>query len=179
MPTSPGQIRNPKSSEAPLIFGGLGAAAAVVATGWAALQLAGGQTVPANPVTAAGDLVRGDLVWSTAATVWAVVIVLILTACAGATWRWWYLRVGQFKRVDTAARYLGTVKDIESLTEPAIRAKAAELGVVMPTGENNAHCSPGVPIGTTLRGSTRLFGSFEETCVDVWGTRMGLSLIHI
>ena len=179
MPTSPGKIQNPKSSEAPLLFGILGALAAVVFTGWASLHAAGGQQVPTNPITAAGELARGQVVWPVAATVWAIVIVLVLAAVAAGAARWWYLRVGQFKRVDTAARYLGTVKDIESLTEPAIRAKAAELGVVMPTGEHNAHCSPGVPIGTTLRGSTRLFGSFEETCVDVWGTRMGKSTSRI
>lgn len=159
MPTSPGQIRNPKSSEAPLLFGVLGAVAAVVFTGWAALHAAGGQQVPANPITAAAELARGQVVWSVGATVWAIVIVLVLAAGAVAAARWWYLRRGQFKRVDTAARHMGTVKDVESLTEPVIRAKAADLGVVMPSGEHNAHCSPGVPIGATLRGSTRLFGS--------------------
>ena len=179
MPTSPGQIRNPKSSEAPLLFGVLGAIAAVVFTGWAALHAAGGQQVPANPITAAAELARGKVVWSVGATVWAIVIVLVLAGGAVAAARWWYLRRGQFKRVDTAARHMGTVKDVESLTEPVIRAKAADLGVVMPSGEHNAHCSPGVPIGATLRGSTRLFGSFEDMHVDVWGPRMGKSTSRI
>ncbi|PYE12020.1 type IV secretory pathway TraG/TraD family ATPase VirD4 [Williamsia limnetica] len=179
MPTTPGQIRTPKSSEAPWIFGCLGIGATIVGTGWAALHLAGGQTVPANPITAAGELARGQVLWSTTATVWAVAIALVIAAVAVAMTRWWYVRRGQFKRVDAAAQYLGRGKDIETLTGRAVQIKADELGVIMPTGPENSHCSPGVPIGGTLRGSVRLFGSFEDMHVDIWGPRMGKSTSRI
>ena len=179
MPTTPGQIRDPKSSEAPLIFGGLGVLALVVGGGWAALQLAGGQQVPDNPITAAGQLARGQLVWSTAATVWAVVMLVLSVAMVTLAAMWWSHRRGQRLRVDSAAAHMGRGKDIASLTRSAVTAKSKALGVVMPDRSTCPYYSPGVPIGAPLTGRTELFGSFEDMFIAIWGPRQGKSTSQV
>lgn len=179
MPTTPGQIRSPKSSEAPLIFGGLGLLAVIVGGGWAALQLAGGQQVPGNPITAAGQLARGQLVWTAVATIWAVVMLVAIAAVATLIAVWWSRRRGGRKRVDTAASHMGRGNDTASLTRKAVTAKAKALGVVMPDHTTCPYCSPGVPIGSTLTGRAELFGSFEDMHIDIWGPRQGKSTSRV
>ncbi|WP_020109775.1 type IV secretory system conjugative DNA transfer family protein [Nocardia sp. 348MFTsu5.1] len=179
MSTTPGKIKNPKNSEAPLIFGGLGLVATVVGLGWTALQLAGGQSVPTNPVTAAGELSRGEIVWPVAATVWAIGLLLALTVLAVVGTAIWTRHRGPRVRVDTAAPLLGRGRDISSITRQAVAAKATSLGVVMPDPAICPHASPGVPIGTTLSGRPALFGSFEDMHLDIWGPRQGKSTSRV
>ncbi|MGK9274390.1 TraM recognition domain-containing protein [Williamsia muralis] len=175
MPTTPGQIRSPKSSEAPLIFGVLGVLAVVVGLGWSALKLAGGQAVPANPLTAGGQLARGELQWTTAATVWVVLMVVVLGAVATLIAVWWFRRRGSRTRVDSAVTHLAGARDLASLSRSAVTAKAKKLRVVMPDPATCPYCSPGLPIGASLPGRTELFGSFEDMHIDIWGPRQGKS----
>ena len=174
--SNPGRTREPAAGDTRLIFGALGAVIAAVLAIWGALQLAGGQTVPGNPFAAVLQLGAGKLVWSGAATAWAIVfggLVII----AGCTALMWALRRSAGKlRVDDAQRHLGHGKDIGSITEPQIKAKAKSLGVVFPSDQRYA--SPGVPIGETF-GGTKLYGSFEDMHLDIHGPRMGKSTSRI
>ena len=90
MAATPGTSTEPTRNHSDkLLFAGVGVVVVVSLLSWAALHLAGGQTVPANPFAAPIGLVTGDLRWPTAATVWLIVILLPVAAAAGyAVLRW-------------------------------------------------------------------------------------------
>ncbi|KWX10126.1 conjugal transfer protein, partial [Carbonactinospora thermoautotrophica] len=67
--------------------------------------------------------------------------------------------------VDAAARHLADPRDIAHLTEAGVTATARRLGA--PT------TSPGVPIGRALPSRQRIYGSWEDMHLDIWGTRTG------
>ncbi|NED68180.1 conjugal transfer protein, partial [Streptomyces sp. SID10244] len=138
---------------------------------WAALHLAGGQTVPANPFAAPIQLVTGDLRWPSAATVWLIVMLVPAAAAAGyAVLRW--QRRPKRSRVDTAQQHLGNGADIASVTEKSVTAKAKDLGVDQDAAPAGFSSTIGVPLGKSLSG-TPIYGSFEDMHLDIWGPRQG------
>ncbi|PPG43734.1 type IV secretory system conjugative DNA transfer family protein [Pseudoclavibacter sp. RFBA6] len=120
--------------------------------------------VPSDPFELIIGLFTGRVEWPSTAT-WLVVLFVValgllvgayaLTARSGRKHR---------TRVDGAARYLGTGRDIEALGEKAAKATAQRLGVVDATG---------VPIGNHLLTAKPLFGSWEDMHIDIWGPRTG------
>ncbi|SIS23207.1 type IV secretory system conjugative DNA transfer family protein [Williamsia sterculiae] len=183
--TRPGKIANPSNSEVGLYAGLAAIGIGIVAVLWLALHLAGGQTVPGNPIALLILTARGKVVWGVAATVWAIVLLALIAAPIVAGWRWWTTHRVPKARVDTAARHLGSGADIEGITEESVRDKAAKLKVVMPDPAVQPYCSPGTPIGVTVGGSVlnrstgRTYASWEDVCLDIWGPRMGKSTSRI
>jgi type IV secretory pathway TraG/TraD family ATPase VirD4 len=126
----------------------------------AAAALDGRPAPPASPVKLVLGLASGDVAWTTSSTWLAAAALLVaLTLAFLAVSR----RGRRRTRVDHAATRMGKGRDIAPLTRAGAQATAKRLRV---TG------SPGVPIGTTL-GAQPLYGSWEDTHVDIWGPRTG------
>lgn len=142
------------------------------------------QNVPLNPLASTLQLfATHELQWSDQA--WAVTGGLGATAClacAAGTWGWSWLRSSRRRRqeIDVVAQWMGHGERIDGLKAPAARAKAEQLGVVLPDEDSPA----GVPIGQTLPMSPfgrieQLVGSFEDLQIDIWGPRQGKSTSRV
>ncbi|MFD6401236.1 type IV secretory system conjugative DNA transfer family protein [Nocardia sp. NPDC060249] len=137
------------------------------------------QEVPWHPVKLLCGLLTDELVWSTEATI--VALGMPITGCAVcaagiyAGRRWWRTRPKRRDRkaIDAQAQFMGRGKEIDGLKEAAVAERAASLQVRLPQGS-----VPGVFIGNTIRQSVfdrsqRLYGSYEDLHVDIWGPRQG------
>ncbi len=72
------------------------------------------------------------------------------------------------QEIDKAARFMGRGRQIEPLRKGAVQKKAKRLGV-----KGTTH--PGILLARLVAGGERLYASFEDTCVDIWGSRAGKS----
>lgn len=72
------------------------------------------------------------------------------------------------REIDRAARFMGRGRQIEPLRKHSVKKKAKDLGV---TGTLH----PGILLARLVAGGERLYQSFEDTCVDIWGSRAGKS----
>lgn len=72
------------------------------------------------------------------------------------------------QEIDKAARFMGRGRQIEPLRKHSVRKKAKRLGV-----KDTLH--PGILLAALVAGGERLYASFEDTCVDIWGSRAGKS----
>ena len=159
------------SAEQWLLLGGIGLAVVVVAIVDVAVYVAHRIAGTPELLPEGGDpfalffaVLGGDVPWpgpatwvvaglAVAALTLAVLVVLAVSRTRRAR-----------TRVDRAAAFMGRGKDVEALSRKAATSAAARLGV---TG------TPGVPIGRTVGGGQRLFGSWEDMHVDIWGPRTG------
>ncbi|WP_194838825.1 type IV secretory system conjugative DNA transfer family protein [Nocardia sp. XZ_19_369] len=128
------------------------------------------QGIPANPITVLDGLLRGELYWSRGATA----MVIVEAAIAGIGWLILVLirRLASRGRpaIDSKARFMASGKALGPLTAASARRKADELGVCL--GFTDA---PGVLIGTSVAGRQRLYGTYEDLHLDIWGRRQGKS----
>jgi len=127
--------------------------------------------LPLNPFELLASLATGRLPWPAAAT-WVLgalaALALVGTVAAGLVWR---RRTRGRQRVDRAARYLGRLKAVGSLTEAGARRRAERLGV---QGDGEGKAVPGgLPIGRHVPSGRLLVSSWEDVCVDIWGPRTG------
>ncbi|GLU61563.1 type IV secretory system conjugative DNA transfer family protein [Paenarthrobacter ureafaciens] len=72
------------------------------------------------------------------------------------------------QEIDKAARFMGRGRQIEPLRKHSVRKKAKRLGV-----KGTTH--PGILLAALVASGERLYASFEDTCVDIWGSRAGKS----
>jgi type IV secretory pathway TraG/TraD family ATPase VirD4 len=153
-----------------LALAGLGLLLVVVFGVWGACTLAhhiaGSAAPPHNPFQLVLELIFGKRSWpGTTATVIALSelgLVLILVLGGWLLTSGWRLRR---TRVDPAARHLASTRDIADFTEQGAAATAKRLGARTTT--------PGVRIGRPVGTNQILHGTWEQTHVDVWGTRTG------
>jgi type IV secretory pathway TraG/TraD family ATPase VirD4 len=129
-------------------------------------QLTGSPAPPANPFQLVLYLVFGKQDWpGTAATAIALAELLLLVGLALVAWlatsRWRQART----RVDPAARHLASTRDIADFTERGAAQVAQRLGARTTT--------PGVRVGRPVGTAQILHGTWEQTHVDIWGTRTG------
>lgn len=128
----------------------------------------GDPTPPRNPVDLAFGLFNGEVAWSQAATLAAVAIALLLVLLLVL-----FLRVRsrmrgggrRGQRVDRAAAHMGRGRDVAELSKRASAATAVRLG--------GSKDHPGLPLGKSVAGNQPLFSNWENTIVDIWGTRTG------
>lgn len=129
-------------------------------------QLTGsGVTVPKNPWEVLFGVLSGDVAWpGVLGTVIAVAVGLLITLLVASPWLLgWYFRRGR-SRVDAAATYMGHGKAVEGVSLKAVTATAQRLGV---TG------SPGLKVGDLVFDGKPVYGSYEDTHIDIWGPRTG------
>lgn len=182
------------SSEAVMVWVVVIAVVTIVAGLWVSMhlghRLAGtGAVVPMNPFEVAFGLLGGSLAWPGTAG-WvvliglAVVVVLLAIIVGMAVSR----RRRRRTRVDSAAAYMGRGRDVEGIGQKHAQKMAKRLGVRHPADEGDAQSrdlagnrgsrkapswATGVPIGKTVADGASLFGSWEDTHVDIWGPRTG------
>lgn len=129
-----------------------------------------GQELPANPLNTPFLLIGGRVTWSLASTAVAVgatvlllaFVTLVLVAVAKS-------RKGR-SRIDYKAKLMGTGKDIEKLTEPAVTASARRFGVVDAIG---------IFLGVTVAGVRKIYADFESVVLQIWGPRQGKSSTQV
>lgn len=122
--------------------------------------------LPADPFKLFFGVLRGDVLWPASAT-WILAGVLALVVALGIVAA---VAASRSRRrrssVDGAATFMGKGSDLRALSAPGARATAQRLG----TGD-----WLGVPIGVTVLGKQKLYGSPEDMHVDIWGPRTGKS----
>lgn len=180
MASAPGKTREPSGHRGAdlMLFSVAGVVTGIAILTWAAVQLAGGQTVPGNPFAVPIKLATGDLQWPLAATVWTVLLLAVIIGLVGGGAWWWQQRRTSRTRVDSAQQHLGNGKDIESVTAKAVGSKAKSLGVTEAAMPAEFSSAVGVPLGNTLNG-TPVYGSWEDMHLDIWGPRQGKSTSRI
>ena len=119
---------------------------------WAAARWTGDTS--RDPVDWVLRSITGEASWTTATTVVAIILGLVVfpaaIAAGLATYRTW---VSQRSRVDTVAASMSDQSDITPLAEKASVAAATKLGVQPTAG-------PGVPIGDAVRTGQALWGAW-------------------
>ncbi|WP_104131587.1 type IV secretory system conjugative DNA transfer family protein [Cryobacterium sp. M91] len=98
--------------------------------------------------------------WILAATLVVVLVLGVLVAVSVSRGR------SRRSNVDGAATYMGKGRDLRALSATGAKATAQRLGVPDWLG---------VPIGITVAGRHKLYGSPEDMHVDIWGPRTGKS----
>lgn len=172
--TTPGKPKQPNSTaEVAVLFGGLVLLLAGCGVVDLALQLGTTQQVSWFPPIAVLQLATGKVAWSTGATVALVLMLAVLLAIAVGVAVMLRRRRRGRSRVDTIASKLGHGDAVSSLTAKAATAKAKSLHVVADAG-------PGIALGRMVHGrGERLYASWEDTQVDIWGPRTGKSTSRV
>ena len=131
---------------------------------WAAARLTGDRS--RDPFEWVLRSINGEAIWTTATTVVASLLGLVLVAVAAAGIllyrRWSRMR----SRIDDVAAAMSDQSDITPLAEKASTAAAARLGVQPTSG-------PGVPLGAAVRTGQPLWGSWEWCQLWIMGPRAG------
>ncbi|SCX60445.1 Type IV secretory pathway, VirD4 component, TraG/TraD family ATPase [Klenkia marina] len=138
----------------------------VVGLGVGALRLAaaidGVQPLPLHPIQALVALRQGAGIPPSTVPVLgtAAGVLALLAALAG-----WVVHRHRSRRsrVDRAAAKMGRGRDIARLGHRGGTDTSRRLGVD----------GPGLPIGRAVAGGQRLFSSYEDVCIDIWGPRTG------
>lgn len=145
----------------------LGVAGFFYSSVWLGTVWAGQPFVQQNPFQLLVDLGQNKQAWlpqmSHAAYLLGAAIMLPILA------RVVYLLVRPKKReIDLAAQYMGKGAQIEPLTKKAVAKKAKQLGI-------RGTRYPGLFLAKSVLTGEPLFQSFEDTCVDIAGSRAGKS----
>src|SRR5699024_25479 len=122
-----------------------------------------GVAVPASPFEVFFGLLDGTLPWPGMAGVVVLAVIgllLVLLVVAGFLLK--RRLMPKRSRVDASAAYLGRGKDVAEISAKTAREKAQRMGV---------ESAPGVPIGRKVSGGDWLYGSWEDTHLDIWGPR--------
>jgi type IV secretory pathway TraG/TraD family ATPase VirD4 len=145
-----------------LILVGAGATTGAVHLG--SMVAGDGQQLPQNPAELLVGLIKGTVAWPAPATWVLVGFGVILVVLAVLITRAVLKGASKRSRVDAAARYMATPKDLKAQTFRGATEKAKSLGV---------EGSPGIPVGKTVIGKQMVFGSWEDMHIDIWGPRTG------
>ena len=154
-----------------VVCAGLGVLLVVACSVWAAATLAHALTAApapssANPITYLIEVVSGQ----TRPPERTPIILLVaeaglLTAAVVGGQQWWRRRRGTRSRVDVAARHMANRTDLQPFSRRGAAATAQRLGAKT--------SSPGVLVGTTVNTGQKVYGTWEDMHVDIWGPRTG------
>lgn len=177
------------AGETILLWVGLGLGGFALGLVWLSVKIghriAGLPATTNDPITLLFGVVRGEIAWPMASTIAAASITVVLVALLLAGMTWWGRRRRRSTRVDHSARYMGQGRDVEPLSRGAAEATANRLGMTTRVerrrprsgAAEDAPARPvmpvGVPIGITVGGGQRLYGSWEDMHIDIWGPRTG------
>lgn len=149
------------------------AAVAVVAvpacTAWVALRVDDAlhghtATTGRDPLSVLAGLARGEVTWSTTATLSAVLLLVLVAAVAWAGVAGYRKVVPARLPVDRAAVHMGRGRQVDALREAHVRKTAQRLGCTD---------SFGLKIGTAVLGKYGVWSGWEDVSIDIWGPRSG------
>jgi len=171
-PTANNRRREPgKGGNDTLMLGGAVLAFLTVGVVWISVAVGSkldgvNEGLPNDPFEIISGLLRGEVAWSTSATMIAGTTGAVIVGLV--TYFLWLRALGQKGRtnVDHAARYMAPLKELAHMQEKQALKKSARLGV---TG------TAGVPLGRTVLGGKMLYASFEDMSTVVAGPRVGKS----
>lgn len=129
------------------------------------------EAIDQGPAAVLGGLIRQTVTWPVPATV--MIAVYLAAAIAGAiviSTMVSRARRGRGSRVDSAARLMGTGRDIEALTRTHAAKEAARFGV---------KGSPGLPLGVTVAGDVPLVSSWENVMLLLAGPRAAKTTCYV
>lgn len=130
------------------------------------------QVIPGNPITAAVQVIRGELQWTSVAT--AAAIGLWVVIGAGVFVVLWVRTAKPKARVDAAAKWMAPRRDIESMSRAAAEKSAEKW---LPAGMAQTH--PGLRLGRVPRTSKGLWSSWEDLYLIIFGPRMGKTTTQV
>ena len=130
------------------------------------------QVVPGNPITAAVQVIRGELQWTSVAT--AAAIGLWVVIGAGVFVVLWVRTAKPRARVDAAAKWMAPRRDIESMSRAAAEKSAEKW---LPAGMAQTH--PGLRLGRVPRTNKGLWSSWEDLYLIIFGPRMGKTTTQV
>jgi len=131
--------------------------------------LIGGMKAPqpkANPIDQAAAVVWGRARWDMPATIIAAVTAGLLVGLIGFVVTRRMISGSGRKRVDDTARVLGRGSDIETVSARNAAQAAQRFGM-----DPKKH--PGLVIGRRVGGKDLVLSTWENTAIDIWGTRTG------
>ncbi|MFJ8166509.1 type IV secretory system conjugative DNA transfer family protein [Streptomyces sp. NPDC096136] len=162
--------RGPGGDSSPyLLIGACAVVLAAAAVAWtsaaAGAALSDRPRPPKNPFALLIEVATGDYTWP---GTWATVV-LVLELLAVATIGVFAVRAvrgyrARLQPIDAAARHMGKGKDLARISKTGAQATADRLG---------SQAGIGVFIGRTVLGRQPLYGTVEDTHVDIWGPRTG------
>src|SRR5690606_16335899 len=124
--------------------------------------------------------------WTAAATGGAVTLAAgTVATIAGSVWAWratcrkcaqLYRDRGRITReaIDSQAKFMAKGKELASLSRKAVADKAKGLRVQLADGDE-----PGVLIALSVADGQRLYASYEDLHLDIWGPRTGKSTSRV
>lgn len=167
--TDPGRSKQPNRNAGHVLVLSVLAGGLVVATlVTAALSLGTDQSVSIFPPTNLLDLAQEKLYWNAGATIVLILLSVLVVGTGGVVTVFFLRHKAERTRVDGAAQLMGHGKHIASLTAREAQRAANRMGV-------DADAGPGLPLGISLSGNQRLYSSWEDTQIHVWGPRTGKS----
>lgn len=119
---------------------------------------------PRDPFVLVFGLVDGNVAWPASST-WVMLVLGLVVLSAGAACAGAFVRARRKRsNVDGAAPFMGRGRELGAISTAGARATAVRLGV---------NDWLGIPIGITVAGRRKLYGSPEDMHVDIWGPRTG------
>ena len=176
MPTPvPGKPMQPGGGDNTLLIAvGLGIVAGVATIVWIATAVGawvGGRAVPAStPLGLPGAAIKGTLSFGIVEALVSAVLLGVTIAVGYVIYQWRSNRSAPDKPVDSALPHLASGKELDSLSEEAVRAKADRLRVLVPD-----NVVPGVLLGAEVKSGRFLYGSYEDLVTVIMGPRRGKS----
>ncbi|MGI8647804.1 MAG: conjugal transfer protein [Acidimicrobiales bacterium] len=161
------QSASTRNGEAILGFGFTGLVLVVLGGPWVAMHVAARiDNTPSpknNPVALVAGLWQGTTIWTTTATLVAVVVCVVVLGCVTAA-AWGVNHSHRHRKAaDRATPHMARAADLEHLSEQGAKAKAKRLGI-------EGH-SAGVPLGKAVLTGRPLFSSWEDMLVLIAGPR--------
>lgn len=127
-------------------------------------MLMAGVSAPSNPFELLFAVLNGQARWPAASTTIALAFAAVAVSTAALALRARTVRRHSRTRVDAAARHMGTGQDIAGLQEATVKATAARLGITDQFG---------LMIGVSVATGERLWSSWEDVAVILFGPRQG------
>ncbi|QSB07182.1 type IV secretory system conjugative DNA transfer family protein [Natronoglycomyces albus] len=123
-----------------------------------------------NPFVVITAVATGTIIWTTSASVVLASLVAALIAVPAAILWWRMYRGGPRRRSDAASRHMAGRSELKRFSARGVAASAKKLRPGLESKESDEH---GVFVAYRVPDGMKLFQSWEDMAVDIWGPRKG------